>query len=66
MGSRSPAPQSPLQHSDTVVRRKPVPDGMFFFPSSPSEVMVEGLLTRLLADEESLLSYRSSLDSEIF
>jgi hypothetical protein len=28
--------------------------------------MLEGLLTHLLADEESLLSYRSSLDSEIF
>lgn len=24
MGSRSPQPQSPLQHSDTVVRRKPI------------------------------------------
>jgi hypothetical protein len=34
--------------------------------SSSSEVMIEGLLTSLLADEESLLSYRSSLDSEIF
>jgi hypothetical protein len=67
MGSRSPAPQSPLQHSDTVVRRKPVPDGMSAtYPSSSSEVMIEGLLTDLLADEESLLSYRSSLDSEIF
>ncbi|KAI4641452.1 uncharacterized protein J4E79_011659 [Alternaria viburni] len=43
MGSRSPQPQSPLQHSDTVVRRKPIQD-----------------------DEESLESYRSSLDSEIF
>ncbi|KAF2027300.1 hypothetical protein EK21DRAFT_91596 [Setomelanomma holmii] len=39
MGSRSPG----LQHSDTVVRRKPVAD-----------------------DQESLQSYRSSLDSEIF
>jgi hypothetical protein len=43
MGSKSPQPQSPLQHSDTVVRRKPIAD-----------------------DEESLESYRSSLDSEIF
>jgi hypothetical protein len=43
MGSRSPQPSSPLQHSDTVVRRKPIAD-----------------------DEESLESYRSSLDSEIF
>lgn len=24
MGSRSPQPNSPLQHSDTVVRRKPI------------------------------------------
>ncbi|EMD70175.1 hypothetical protein COCSADRAFT_32810 [Bipolaris sorokiniana ND90Pr] len=43
MGSRSPQPNSPLQHSDTVVRRKPIED-----------------------DLESLESYRSSLDSEIF
>ncbi|KAJ4373021.1 hypothetical protein N0V83_003312 [Neocucurbitaria cava] len=49
MGSRSPSGQqglsgnSPLQHSDTVIRRKPI-----------------------AADEESLESYRSSLDSEIF
>ncbi|KAK7183966.1 uncharacterized protein CC84DRAFT_1079099 [Paraphaeosphaeria sporulosa] len=46
MGSRSPQPQhgqTELQHSDTVIRRKPV-----------------------AADTESLESYRSSLDSEIF
>ncbi|KAF1941143.1 hypothetical protein EJ02DRAFT_348459 [Clathrospora elynae] len=47
MGSRSPQPGSngnaQLQHSDTVIRRKPIAD-----------------------DEESLESYRSSLDSEIF
>ncbi|KAI8930825.1 hypothetical protein NX059_011846 [Plenodomus lindquistii] len=49
MGSRSPAPQqqqqtqSPLQHSDTVIRRKPIHD-----------------------DEESLLSYVSSNESETF
>ncbi|KAF1829203.1 hypothetical protein BDW02DRAFT_178819 [Decorospora gaudefroyi] len=45
MGSRSPQPHgnSPLQHADTVIRRKPI-----------------------AADEESLESYRSSLDSEIF
>ncbi|KNG51004.1 enoyl-CoA hydratase/isomerase family protein [Stemphylium lycopersici] len=43
MGSKSPQPSSPLQHSDTVIRRKPI-----------------------AADEESLESYRSSLDSEIF
>ncbi|KAL6707297.1 hypothetical protein ACN47E_004285 [Coniothyrium glycines] len=43
MGSRSPSAQTPLQHSDTVIRRKPIE-----------------------ADEESLESYRSSLDSEIF
>ncbi|KAF2133727.1 hypothetical protein P153DRAFT_372322 [Dothidotthia symphoricarpi CBS 119687] len=44
MGSRSPAPNgNGLNHSDTVIRRKPIED-----------------------DEESLLSYRSSLDSEIF
>jgi hypothetical protein len=43
MGSRSPQPNSPLQHSDTIIRRKPIED-----------------------DEESLESYRSSLDSEIF
>ncbi|KAF2848438.1 hypothetical protein T440DRAFT_401318 [Plenodomus tracheiphilus IPT5] len=45
--SRSPAPQqqqqSPLQHSDTVIRRKPIHD-----------------------DEESLLSYVSSNESETF
>lgn len=38
-GSRSPAPQqqqqqSPLQHSDTVIRRKPIP-GMFSSLRSP-------------------------------
>ena len=43
MGSKSPQPASGLQHSDTVIRRKPIPD-----------------------DLESLESYRSSLDSEIF
>ncbi|KAH8712096.1 hypothetical protein GQ44DRAFT_713877 [Phaeosphaeriaceae sp. PMI808] len=43
MSSRSASGQSGLQHSDTVVRRKPIAD-----------------------DEESLQSYRSSLDSEIF
>ncbi|KAF7574493.1 hypothetical protein A1F94_003478 [Pyrenophora tritici-repentis] len=43
IGTRSPQPSSPLQHSDTVIRRKPIAE-----------------------DEESLLSYRSSLDSEIF
>ncbi|KAH7412280.1 hypothetical protein DE146DRAFT_642735 [Phaeosphaeria sp. MPI-PUGE-AT-0046c] len=51
MGSRSPAQNvnanananGGLQHSDTVIKRKPIAD-----------------------DEESLLSYRSSLDSEIF
>ncbi|KAF2832471.1 hypothetical protein CC86DRAFT_366252 [Ophiobolus disseminans] len=43
MGSRSPSGQNGLQHSDTVVRRKPIAD-----------------------DQESLQSYRSSLDSEIF
>ncbi|KAF2634474.1 hypothetical protein P280DRAFT_554565 [Massarina eburnea CBS 473.64] len=44
MGSRSPSVHSGgLQHSDTVIRRKPVTD-----------------------DTESLQSYRSSLDSEIF
>ncbi|KAF2439661.1 hypothetical protein P171DRAFT_370112 [Karstenula rhodostoma CBS 690.94] len=46
MGSRSPSAQygqTELQHSDTVIRRKPV-----------------------AADTESLESYRSSLDSEIF
>ncbi|KAF1917678.1 hypothetical protein BDU57DRAFT_173598 [Ampelomyces quisqualis] len=43
MASRSPGGQNGLQHSDTVVRRKPIAD-----------------------DEESLQSYRSSLDSEIF
>jgi len=47
-GSKSPAPhqqqqQSPLQHSDTVIRRKPIPD-----------------------DEESLLSYVSTVESETF
>ncbi|KAF2020153.1 hypothetical protein BU24DRAFT_477293 [Aaosphaeria arxii CBS 175.79] len=50
MGSRSPSGQqglsgqAQLQHSDTVIRRKPVAD----------------------YDNESLKSYRSSLDSEIF
>ncbi|KAL5118756.1 hypothetical protein ACEQ8H_003259 [Pleosporales sp. CAS-2024a] len=43
MGSRSPSAQAGLQHSDTVIRRKPIAD-----------------------DQESLQSYRSSLDSEIF
>jgi len=61
MGSRSPQPQSPLQHSDTVVRRKPI-QGEFRY----SREIEDLLLTTVADDEESLESYRSSLDSEIF
>ena len=75
MGSRSPSGQQglnnnvELQHSDTVIRRKPIPGKsthMLLFYFLEQDLFWCNDANLMTEDQESLQSYRSSLDSEIF
>lgn len=72
MGSKSPNPHASagLGHSDTVIRRKPIP-GESTLHDLPATLTQWSKVSNAnadteTADEESLLSYRSSNESETF